>query len=232
MTGKLRVSLAMASLNEQEAIGPMIDEARRHAGDLDLEIVLVDSSTDRTPEIAREKGARVITQPKGGHGKALRAAILACEGDVIVTSDCDCTYPMAMLPVFAKMVAHDGYDLVSGNRMHGVTWQSMPLANRAANMAFAGIVRGLYGLAVHDVTTGMFGMSRRLAQAIPWETNYAFPSEILIRAKLGHYKWVEVPIDYTQRVGEVTLNRWRSGKAYLRAFAKYRFNLPIPPEKL
>lgn len=94
------------------------------------------------------------------------------------------------------------------------------------------MTRVLYGISTHDVTTGMFGFRRQAAHAIAWETNYSFPAEIIIRSHLAGLRYQEVPISYQLRLGEVTLHRWRSGKAYLRCFLKYRFGLKTAAEKL
>lgn len=229
---KIRLSVVMPSFNEEEAIGPMIEEIRRYTSEYDTEILLVDSSRDATPAIAESLGARVITQPPRGHGIALRTAILNASGDYVITSDCDNTYPMARVPEFVQLLHEQGYDLVSGNRLTPALKKEMPFSNLLANRSFAFIVRLLYGIPTHDVTTGMFGFRREVIHAIDWETNYSFPSEIIIRSNLNKFKYIEVPIQYRIRVGEVTLNKWKSGKAYIRCFMKYKWFKNISVDKL
>ncbi len=233
MNEKLKISVVMPSFNEEEALPLVVEDIKKYTSAYETEILIVDSSRDRTPEIARSLGVKVITQPPRGHGLALREAILSAAGDYIITADCDNTYPMSKIPEFIELLSEKGYDLVSGNRM-GLpeVRKAMPRSNLWANRTFAFIVRLLYRIPTHDVSTGMFGMRRDLAHAIPWETNFSFPSEIIIRANLAGYRHLEIPIPYALRVGEVTLHRWRSGKAYVRCFLKYRFNLKISPRDL
>jgi len=226
----MKLSVVMATLNEEGAIGNVINDIRENAKDHDLEIVVVDSSSDKTPEIAKSLGAKVITQPKSGHGLALRAAILAASGDVIITTDCDNTYPMEYIPKFLDLI-RGGYDIVSGNRMNRMN-KAMPLSNRMANFGFALIVKLLYGIPTSDVSTGMFAIKKEAAHAVKWETNYSFPAELIIRSKLAGFKYEQIDIPYRERIGEVTLNKWRSGKAYLRCFINYRFNLKMEPKYL
>jgi len=226
----MKLSVVMATLNEEGAIGKVIDDIKKNSQGHELEIVVVDSSTDRTAEIAQSKGAVIIKQPKSGHGKALRAALLAASGDVIMTTDCDDTYPMDHIPKFLDLIGR-GYDVVAGNRMNKMN-KAMPLSNRIANAAFALIVRVLYGIRTNDVSTGMFAIKREVVHGVPWETNYSFPAEIIIRSNLAGYKFKQIDIPYRERIGEVTLNKWKSGKAYLRCFINYRFNLKIDPIKL
>lgn len=226
----MKISVVMPTLNEENAIGKVIDDIKANAKRYDLEIVVVDSSTDHTAEIAQSKGAVVIKQPKSGHGLALRKAMLSATGDIVITADCDDTYPMEYIPRFVEEIGK-GFDVISGNRMNRMN-RAMPLSNRLANFGFAMMVRLLYGIKTNDVTTGMFAIKREVVHSIPWETNYSFPAEIVIRSNLEGYKFRQIDIPYRERIGEVTLNKWRSGKAYLRCFLKYRFNLKMDPGKL
>ncbi|GAF99660.1 unnamed protein product, partial [marine sediment metagenome] len=219
---KVKLSVALPTLNEEKAIEKVIQDIRLHTPDFDTEIVICDSSTDRTPRIAAEMGAVVIKQPPRGHGKALLAAMQAATGDLIATADCDNTYPMEMIPKMVKLMADEGLDIISANRMKSAR-DTMPLSNQMANHAFALLVRLLYGIPTSDVSTGMFLMKRDLVKSIQWETNLSFPAELIIRSRLAGFKWRQVNIDYRPRVGEVTLSRWKSGKAYLRCIFKYRF---------
>lgn len=228
-----KVSIVMPTFNEEQALPLVVEDIRKYTQAYETEILIVDSSRDNTPAVAEKLGVKVISQPPRGHGIALRAAILAAGGDYIVTADCDNTYPMDRIPEFIDLLQNQGFDLVSGNRLGTPeVRKAMPAANLMANRFFALVVRVLYGVDTHDVTTGMFGFRREAAHGISWETNYSFPAEIIIRARLAGLRYKEISIAYKLRVGEVTLHRWRSAKAYLRCFAKYRFHLNTPPERL
>lgn len=227
----LKLSVVTITLNEEEAIAKVIGDIQA-ATKSQCEIVVVDSSSDRTPEIAESMGARVIRQEPRGYGAAMRAALLAGTGDVIITTDCDDTYPMEMIPEFLKYV-EEGFDVVSGSRLLGhFKPENMPLMNWLGNWLFAVMTSMLYGFRTTDVTTGMRAYRREVLHAIPWETNYALPAELVIRPFLAGYKVKEIAIPYRERVGEITLNKWRSGKAFLRGIAKYKFGWQIDPKLL
>jgi len=69
------VSVIIAALNEEEAIGKVINDVPRQIAD---EIIVVDNgSTDRTAEVAAVAGARVVTEPQPGYGRAFARAALA-----------------------------------------------------------------------------------------------------------------------------------------------------------
>ncbi len=232
MSDRLKVSIVMASFNEEKAIGKMIEQIKKYTKEYDTEILIVDSSKDKTPEIAKKMGAKVIWQEPRGHGIALRTAINEAKGDYIITTDCDNTYPMEYIPVVMKLLTEDGFDLISCNRLTRQLKKEMPFSNKVANKGFAFLVRVLYGIETRDVTTGMFGMKKKVKQDIKWETNYSFPCEIIVRTVKSGFKHKEIDIPYLIRVGEVTLNKWRSGKAYVRCIVNYRFDRKIDPSKL
>jgi glycosyltransferase involved in cell wall biosynthesis len=219
----MRLSVVMASMNEEKSIRAMIEEIRKNAP-LETEILIVDSSKDRTPEIARELGAVVIAQEPQGHGMALKKALHEASGDVVLTTDCDVTYPMDQIPKFLSLVENEKYDLVSGCRLTNTLKKEMPFSNKIANTLFAWMVRILYGIKTNDVSTGMFAMTNEYAKT-DWKGNFSLPAEIIIRSKLSKKRYLEIPIDYKIRVGETTLNKWRSGKAYMRCFFHWKFGL-------
>lgn len=232
MSDKISLSVVMSTFNEEGAIAKVVSDIRKNSADYLTEILIVDSSKDRTPRIAGELGVKVIEQERKGHGIALRTAIKNAGGDIIITADCDNTYPMEKIPELVKLITEEGYDIISCNRLTKELKGEMPFSNKLANQFFAAIVRFLYGIPTHDVTTGMFAMKKEVARGIEWETNYSFPSEIIIRSNQAGFRYTEIPIPYRIRVGLVTLNKWRSGKAYLKCFLKYKFLKRIDPKRL
>ena len=231
MNNEINLSVVMPTFNEEKAISKVVRDIRKYSRDYNTEILIVDSSSDRTVEIANSLGVKVIKQKPQGHGMALREALLSASGDIIITSDCDDTYPMDYIPKLIDII-NSGYDIISCNRLNKSLTNEMPLSNRWANWTFAFIVRLLYRIKTRDVSTGMFCIRKNVIHAIGWETNYSFPAEIIIRTNLEKFRYKEIDIPYKIRTGEVTLNRWRSGKAYIRCFFKYKFNLKVDPKKL
>ena len=204
------VAVVMGTYDEAEAVGRVLDDVARVTDDR-AAVVCVDSSADRTPEIARERGARVIEQEPRGYGEAVREAVLAPGPDrpVVVTTDCDDTYPMERIPDFLDRV-NAGRDVVSGDRISRGA-ETMPAFNRAGNGAFAALASVLCGRRLRDVTTGMRAYRRGLLHEIRWTQNTGLSAELLLRPVLRGYDVVEVAIDYDERVGETTLDPLRGG---------------------
>lgn len=206
------VSVVMATMNEEAAIGTVLSDIA-DVTDGRAEVICVDSSTDRTPEIAREHGATVIDQDPAGYGIAVEAALDAATRPVIVTTDCDDTYPIEALPRFLARI-EEGYDLVSGDRLYR-GGMAMPLVNRIGNEAFALVASVFSGHRVHDTTTGMRAYRRSIIDPIEWTENTGLSAELLLRPLMRGYRVWEEPIAYDQRMGESKLDPVTGGLAIL-----------------
>ncbi|WEL18655.1 Glycosyl transferase family 2 [Halorhabdus sp. SVX81] len=211
------VSVVMGTYNEREAIGTVLADIER-VTDGQAEVVCVDSSTDGTAEVAREHGARVIEQEPQGYGVAVQTAITTPDRPVVVTTDCDDTYPMDRLPDFLTAI-NDGYDVVSGDRLTGGA-ETMPRFNRLGNHAFAWLASALIGERVHDTTTGMRAYRREVIDSIEWTENTGLSAELLLRPVVRGYRVTEIPIDYRERVGETTLDPLAGGAAIAKSIGK------------
>ena len=208
------VSVVMGTYNEAEAIGTVLDDIEDVTGGR-AEVVCVDGSSDETPEIARERGATVIEQEPQGYGVAVREAILTPDRPVVVTTDCDDTYPMEALPEFLEAI-NDGADVVSGDRLyHGA--DAMPAFNRLGNHAFALLASALMGERVHDTTTGMRAYRRGVVEDIDWTENTGLSAELLIRPLMRGHDVRERPIDYAERLGETKLDPIEGGAAIAKS---------------
>ena len=202
------VTVAMGTYNEAAAVETVLDDIDR-ATDGRAAVVCVDGSSDETPELASAAGARVIEQEPQGYGIAVRRAILAADTPVVITTDCDDTYPMDRIPDFLDRI-NEGYDVVSGDRLY---WgaDAMPAVNRFGNAAFALLSSVLVGRRVHDVTTGMRAYHRDVVHEIGWTENTGLSAELLLRPVCRDYDVIEEPIAYADRLGETKLDPLQGG---------------------
>ena len=205
------ISIVMISMNEEKAVGQVIADIRTHAPD--AEIVVVDSSKDRTAEIAEQAGARVIRQfPPQGYGKAMEIALRSGKGDVVITLDCDNTYPASQIPVLAKMVIEDGWDLVDASRLRAKP-MAMPWVNYLGNRLFATLASVLFQRRLTDLHSGMRAYRKSMIDALDFEAKgAALPVELLLLPiKLG-YKVTTHFIEYFDRTGTSTMNPYDTCK--------------------
>lgn len=211
------VSVVMGTYNEAEAIETVLSDIDA-VTDGRAEVICVDGSSDRTPEIARDHGASVIEQEPQGYGVAVEAALSAATRPVVVTTDCDDTYPMARLPdLLAKI--DEGYDVVSADRLYYGA-DAMPVFNRLGNHGFALLASLLLGDRIHDTTTGMRAYRREVIEKIEWTENTGLSAELLMRPLARGYDVVEIPIEYGERKGETTLDPISGGWAIAKSICK------------
>ena len=211
------LSVVMGTYNEEEAIESVINDIDR-VTDGRAEVVCVDGSSDATPEIAREMGARVIEQEPQGYGVAVREALLSADRPVVVTTDCDDTYPMESLPDFLELI-NEGYDIVSGDRVSDGA-ETMPALNEFGNHVFALTASVLMLRRVHDTTTGMRAYRSEVIEEIEWTENTGLSAELLIRPLMRGYEVKEVEIEYDERLGETKLNPFTGGAAIGKSILK------------
>ncbi|MFC6726517.1 glycosyltransferase, partial [Halobium palmae] len=150
-----------------------------------------------------------------GYGVAVETALRSATRPVVVTTDCDDTYPMDRLPDFLDAI-NDGYDVVSGDRLYYGA-DAMPTVNRLGNVGFALLASALLGERVHDVTTGMRAYRRRVIEGIEWTENTGLSAELLLRPLARGYRVRELPIDYAERAGETTLDPVTGGRDIARS---------------
>ena len=161
--------------------------------------------------------------PPRGYGPAMERALLAPERDIVVTLDCDGTYPADRL---AELVARirAGADIVGASRIDRGHPESMPWPNYVANVAFNLLASVLFGRRIHDIHTGMRAYRRRLLHAIAWDPQGpALPVELLLAPVRLGYTVEEFSIPYHERLGETTLNRWSSTTWTIRRVLRCRF---------
>lgn len=204
----MKLTVSMITMNEEGAVAKVVADIRRVAPD--AEILLVDSSKDRTAEIAQSLGCRVIKQfPPQGYGPAMNRAVREASGDVVITLDCDDTYPVEEIPHLRKMV-EEGVDLVNTTRVHRRP-KAMPFANFLANRLFALTARVLHGIRTTDVHSGMRAYRKTMIDRMEWDPHGpALPVDMLVLPYRLGFRVSEVKIDYRERIGTTTLRRWSS----------------------
>lgn len=217
----MSVTVAMITMNEEGAVGKVVEDIR--AAMRDAEILLVDSSSDATARIAEALGCRVVRQlPPRGYGPAMTRALREATGDVVVTLDCDDTYPTEAIPDLVARIER-GADLVNASRLQRRP-QAMPFANYLANWLFAWTARLLYGLDTTDVHSGMRAYRKSMLEQLEWEeAPPALPVALLVVPHRLGFRLEEVPIDYRERIGNTTLRRWSSALWTFRRLFGLRF---------
>lgn len=222
------VSIIIPALNEEGTIADVIDEIPREAiqeKGYRVEIIVVDNnSTDRTGEIAEEKGVKVILERVRGKGRAIRTAFESIGGDFIIMLDADYTYPATYIPAMLDVLA-DGYDVVLGSRLNGQMRDgAMSKINLVGNHLLAWMASILYGTRISDLCTGYWGLTRRVIDSLKLDVN-GFELEAAMFAEIAKkgYHLAEVPIYYRRRVTPAKLSSLKDGFKIGRTLLVKRF---------
>jgi glycosyltransferase involved in cell wall biosynthesis len=199
-TGLKTVSCVLLTLNEEGAIAKVVADIRHVLPQ--AEIVVVDSSSDKTAEIAEDLGCKVVRQiPPKGYGWAMDAGFKKASGDYIITMDCDDTYPSEALPELVKRM-DAGADMVSCSRMK-TRPSAMKLSHFIANRLFALTACILCGVRTTDVHTGMRAYRKQILEKLPFDPEgMALPVELQIAPQRMGFNCQEFFIDYRPRIGE------------------------------
>ncbi len=227
----MKATLIIPTLNEAASIGEVIrrfraaaEEANRtvfSGAPLDWEVLVVDGrSTDGTPEIAAREGARVLSEPRKGYGRAYKTGLKAASGEVIATADGDLTYPVETVPSLVDQLIRENLDFLSGDRLAFVSRQSMTTEHRIGNwalnlfvaIAYHRFVRGLPSGTLLDSQSGFWVFRRSVLDRVHVEADgMAFSEELKIEAIVRGVRFVEVPIHYGERFGPPKLRSWSDG---------------------
>src|SRR2546427_11600793 len=167
-----RVSIVIPTMNEEASLGRVLDEvAEAMRGHGAYEGIVVDTaSRDRTVEIARAKGARIVPEPRRGYGRAYKTGFAAARGSIIVALDADLTYPASRIPEVVRCVETEGTDFVSGNRLANIAPEAVSGMHRLGNRMLTGAFRFLFRFPIRDTHSALL----------------AFPRAILDRLELVH----------------------------------------------
>ena len=170
-------------------------------------------------------GARVIKQfPPRGYGPAMDTALRSGNGRVVVTLDCDDTYPAERIAELARLVLDEGYDLVDASRLKGKP-KAMPWLNYFANVGFAMLASALFFRWVTDLHSGMRAYRKSMIDELRYEANgAALPVELLLRPLKMGKRFRVVFIDYRERVGQTTMRPLQSAWWTLKRILKVRFS--------
>ncbi|MCA9221706.1 MAG: glycosyltransferase family 2 protein, partial [Planctomycetales bacterium] len=154
----VELSVVMPCLNEAETLATCLAKAKQILAEHEIsaEIIVADNgSTDESPEIAREMGARVVAVKSKGYGNALMGGIQAAKGEYVIMGDADDSYDFLEIPKFVEQL-RQGYDLVQGCRLPSgggtVLPGAMPPLHRWwGNPMFSMMVRWMFRAPIHDV---------------------------------------------------------------------------------
>jgi len=225
------ISVVIATLNEEEGIGPTLGEMQKVLHNPYM-VVVDGNSVDRTIEIAKNMGADVMMQVGRGKGDAMFQGIktLAPKVPYIVFTDADYTYPAEYIPQMVELLEQNPkVGMVIGNRFKGQYNLSKSITNPfyVGNklLAFAQLV--MNGVNLGDPLSGLRVV--RTEVLVGWKPKskgFDVEAEMNALVERRGYRIMEVPIDYRSRMGEKKL-KLRHGLGIMKRILAESFSFEI-----
>jgi glycosyltransferase involved in cell wall biosynthesis len=219
-----RISVVIPCHNEEEGIRsvlaqmpPIVDEV----------VVVDNASTDRTADVARTLGARVVHESRKGYGRAYKTGFAQAKGEVIVTMDGDGTYPPDSIPLLLYVLIEERLDFITARRWYSRGGESKSPIRLLGNAILSGAMMGLFFKFIIDSQSGMWVFRRDVLDRIaPRSDGMALSEELKILAFTDpKLRCMEMPIYYGERIGTSKLNLWRDGFGNLLFLVRMRLTL-------
>lgn len=217
-----RITVVIPCLNEEEAIGEVL---KRIPPYIDEVIVVDNNSTDRTADVARSLGARVVQENVRGYGRAYKRGFADSTGDIVVTLDGDHSYPVDAISYLLEAFLHLNVGFVSASRFPVQDPEAMNWMHRWGNRILSLAMSILFFRWVRDSQSGMWVFRRDALKQMKLESDgMAFSEEIKIEAlRNRRIGFREMLVLYSSRIGEKKLRPWRDGVQNLLYLLKKRF---------
>ena len=199
------LSIVIPALNEEDAIAATVRNVRETLAAANLsgfEIIVVDDgSIDRTGELAKSEGARVVRHVHNlGYGRSLKDGIEAAQHPAIAITDADGTYPIKDIPrLFA--LYQQGYHMVVGTRTGKYYRESA--VKSPLRWCLKHLVQYTASRKIPDINSGLRIFSRDHARAYFDRLcdTFSFTTSLTLAFMMNGLYVTYVPIDYYKRIG-------------------------------
>lgn len=198
------ICIILPALNEEATVGKVIDEIPRQALEAEgyqVDVIVVDgNSSDRTKQVAQEKGARVIVETRQGKGRAVRTALDSAKADFIFMLDADYTYPATHITDMVRTLSQ-GDMVVIGSRLKGQREKgAISRLNVVGNIMLVLLAKVLYRVNTSDICTGYWGIRGEVLPKLNLSANgFQFEADLFTELAKNGYRIAEVPIYYRRR---------------------------------
>ena len=227
------ISVVIPALNEELTIADFVDWCHEGFAKANIvgEVLIIDSGTDRTSEIALAKGARVLKTPRRGLGRAYIDALPFIRSEYVLMGDADCTYDFREIGEFVEKF-RAGEEFVMGSRFRGyIEPGSMPGLHRYFGTPLTTwILNFLYSSEFSDIHCGMRGITRDALGRLQLESqSWEYASEMVLKSVHLKLRTAEVPVRFLKdREGRLSHHKrsgwfspWHAAWINLRAMFVY-----------
>jgi len=195
----MKIMITIPAYNEENTIPHVIEDIKKNVSKIKYNyeiLVLNDGSTDKTAEVVKKMGIKVISNKLNrGLAQTFQRELKECiklNADVIVHTDADGQYPSKYIPEMIEKIK-DGYDLVLGSRFIKSKY-SGTISKNIGNRLFAKAISSLTKTKITDSTTGFRAFTKEIATEIKFINTFTYTQEQLIKASKQKFKITEISI--------------------------------------
>jgi glycosyltransferase (TIGR04182 family) len=229
MPDRSDVCVLLPTLEEAETIGEVVD-GFREAG-FEHVLVVDGHSTDGTRDIAREHGARVITQSGSGKGQAVREGIASIDREYVLMADGDGTYRPEDAGAMLEPLFEGRADHVVGNRFADMEEGAMTRLNTIGNRIINRLFAAVHGRDMEDILSGYRAFTRESFERFQLDAEgFGIETELAVECVRNGVATEVVPIRYERRPGgsETNLHPLKDGgRIILTLYTLTKTNNPI-----
>jgi glycosyltransferase involved in cell wall biosynthesis len=226
---KPQVAIIVPCLNEEVAIGMVVDQFRQRVADC-IVFVYDNGSTDGTVRVAREHGAVVRSEPLKGKGNVVRRMFADVEADIYVMVDGDATYDASVAPQLIDRLLTESLDMVTGTRV-AEGEGAYRAGHKFGNWLLTTLVARIFGSRSSDMLSGYRVMSRRFVKTFPaLSKGFEIETELTVHALQLRLPIVDMPTRYMDRPrgSSSKLSTFRDGFRILNTIAQLvREEIPV-----
>lgn len=198
----MNVSVIIPALNEEESIGKVIADIPKTCVE---EIIVVDNgSIDRTAEVARAAGARVVQETRKGYGYACLAGIAVLNApEIVVFLDGDYSDFPSEMPLLIQPILAGDAEMVIGSRIRGAREKGALLPQaRFGNVLATFLIRMLFHVQYTDLGPFRAIRHERLLAMDMQDKTFGWTVEMQVKAAKMGLRVCEVPVSYRKRIGQ------------------------------
>jgi dolichol-phosphate mannosyltransferase len=229
MADRSDVCVLLPTLEEAETIGGVVEGFL--AAGFEHVVVVDGHSTDGTREVAREHGARVVTQTGSGKGQAVREGIEHVEQPYVLMADGDGTYRPGDAEAMLEPLFEGCADHVIGDRFADMEAGAMTRLNRVGNRIINRIFTAVHGRDLQDILSGYRAFTRASVERFQLDAEgFGIETELAVECVRHGVNTEVVPVRYDRRPGgsETNLHPLTDGgRIVLTLYALTKTNNPI-----
>ncbi len=222
------ISIVIPAYNEEGRLGQSLAKIQHYLEESTWEfceiVVVNDGSRDRTAEVVRAAGARLVENPGNrGKGYTVRHGMMEARGDWVLYTDADLSAPIEELDKLWEAVERDGAQVAIGSRAmdRSLIGVHQSLAREVSGRFFNLVMRLITGLPFRDTQCGFKLFEGKAAREVfsrQQLEGFGFDVEVLFIARKLGYRALEVPVRWDNVPG-TKVSLWSGAQAFLDPLA-------------